>query len=101
MKADIWNEIRFPIIRWRFLSKGKDAEKKNRYRRDFVKSFSAWQEKYNFTGVEYAQRKRTGRREKFLDAMDTIIPRAAFEETIMPIYKPNDNNKSVVGFISI
>jgi hypothetical protein len=50
MKADIWNEISFPIIRWRFLSKGKDAEKKNRYRRDFVKSFSAWQEKYNLTG---------------------------------------------------
>jgi IS5 family transposase len=36
-----------------------------------------------FTDMEYAQRKRTGRREKFLDA---IIPRAAFEETIRPFY---------------
>jgi IS5 family transposase len=39
-----------------------------------------------FTDMDYAQRKRTGRREKFLDAMDTIIPQAAFEETIMPFY---------------
>jgi IS5 family transposase len=39
-----------------------------------------------FTDMEYAQRKRTGRREKFLDAMDAIIPRAAFEETIKPFY---------------
>jgi IS5 family transposase len=39
-----------------------------------------------FTGMEYAQRKRTGRREKFPDVMDAIIPRAAFEETIKPFY---------------
>ncbi|MDR1902356.1 MAG: hypothetical protein LBQ88_08775 [Treponema sp.] len=38
-----------------------------------------------FTDIEYAQRKRTGRREKFLDAMDAIIPWAAFEETIKPL----------------
>jgi IS5 family transposase len=36
-----------------------------------------------FTDMEYAQRKRTGRREKFLDA---IIPRTAFEKTIKPFY---------------
>jgi IS5 family transposase len=34
--------------------------------------------------MEYAQRKRTGRREEFLDTMDAIIPRAAFEEKIAP-----------------
>jgi IS5 family transposase len=39
-----------------------------------------------FTDAEYAQRKRTGRREEFLDTMDAIIPRAAFEETIKPFY---------------
>jgi IS5 family transposase len=39
-----------------------------------------------FTDMEYAQRKRTRRREKFLDAMDAIIPQAAFEETIEPFY---------------
>jgi IS5 family transposase len=36
-----------------------------------------------FTNMKYAQRKRTGRREKFPDA---IIPWAAFEETIRPFY---------------
>jgi IS5 family transposase len=36
-----------------------------------------------FTDMEYAQRKRTGRREKFLDA---IIPWAAFKEMIRPFY---------------
>jgi IS5 family transposase len=39
-----------------------------------------------FTDMEYAQRKRTVRREKFLDAMDAVIPRAAFEETIKSVY---------------
>jgi IS5 family transposase len=39
-----------------------------------------------FTDAEYAQRKRTGRREEFLDTMDAIIPWAAFEEKIKPFY---------------
>jgi IS5 family transposase len=39
-----------------------------------------------FTDMEYAQRNRTGQREKFLDAPDAIIPWAAFEETIKPFY---------------
>jgi IS5 family transposase len=39
-----------------------------------------------FTDMEYAQRKLTGRREEFLDTMDAITPRAAFEETIKPFY---------------
>jgi IS5 family transposase len=39
-----------------------------------------------FTDAEYAQRKRTGRREEFPDTMDAIIPRAAFEEKIAPFY---------------
>jgi IS5 family transposase len=39
-----------------------------------------------FTDAEYAQRKRTGRRKKFLDAMDAIVLRAVFEETIAPFY---------------
>jgi IS5 family transposase len=39
-----------------------------------------------FSGMEYAQRKRTGRREKFPDAMDAIILRAAFLETVKPFY---------------
>jgi IS5 family transposase len=36
-----------------------------------------------FTDMEYAQRKRTGRRKKFPDA---IISRAVFEETTRPFY---------------
>jgi IS5 family transposase len=47
-----------------------------------------------FTDIEYAQRKRTGRREKFLDAMDAIIPRAAFEETVRPFYPKNGQRGS-------
>jgi IS5 family transposase len=39
-----------------------------------------------FADMEYAQRKRTGLRGKFPDAMDAIIPQAAFEETIKPVY---------------
>jgi IS5 family transposase len=39
-----------------------------------------------FTGMEYAQRKRTGRRKKFPDATDVIIPWTAFEETVKPFY---------------
>jgi IS5 family transposase len=39
-----------------------------------------------FTDMEYAQRKRTGRRKKFPDAMDAIIPWTAFEETVKPFY---------------
>jgi IS5 family transposase len=39
-----------------------------------------------FTDTEYAQRKRTGRREEFPDTMDAIILRAAFEEKIAPFY---------------
>jgi hypothetical protein len=38
-----------------------------------------------FTDMEYAQRKRKGRREKFLDAPDAIIPWAAFEEKLNPL----------------
>jgi IS5 family transposase len=36
--------------------------------------------------MEYAGRKRCGRREKFLDSMDGIIPWAAFIKTIEPFY---------------
>jgi IS5 family transposase len=36
-----------------------------------------------FTDMEYAQRKRTGRREKFLGA---VIPWTAFKETVKPFY---------------
>jgi hypothetical protein len=39
-----------------------------------------------FTDVEYAQRKRTGKREKFPDAPDAVVSRAAFEETVKPFY---------------
>jgi IS5 family transposase len=39
-----------------------------------------------FTDAEYAQRKLTGGREKFLDTMDAIVPRAAFEEKTAPFY---------------
>jgi IS5 family transposase len=39
-----------------------------------------------FTSMEYAQRKRTGRREKFSGAPDAVIHRAAFEETVKPFY---------------
>jgi IS5 family transposase len=39
-----------------------------------------------FTDIEYAQRKRTGKREKFLDAMEALIPWAAFTKTIEPYY---------------
>ncbi|MDR2072104.1 MAG: IS5/IS1182 family transposase, partial [Spirochaetaceae bacterium] len=39
-----------------------------------------------FTNIEYAQRKRTGRREKFLGAMDAVIPWAAFQEKTAPFY---------------
>jgi hypothetical protein len=39
-----------------------------------------------FTDMEYAGRKHCGRRERFLDSMDGIIPWAAFIEAIEPFY---------------
>jgi IS5 family transposase len=39
-----------------------------------------------FTSMEYAQRKRTGKREKFPDAPDAVVSRSAFEETVKPFY---------------
>jgi hypothetical protein len=39
-----------------------------------------------FTDMEYAGRKRCGKREKFLESMDGVIPWAAFIEAIEPFY---------------
>jgi hypothetical protein len=39
-----------------------------------------------FTDMEYAERKRCGRRERFLDSIDGIIPWAAFIEAIESFY---------------
>ena len=39
-----------------------------------------------FTDLEYAGRKRSGKREKFLDSMDRIIPWADFIKKIEPYY---------------
>jgi IS5 family transposase len=39
-----------------------------------------------FTGMEYAGRKRCGRRDKFLDSLDGVIPWTAFIEAIEPFY---------------
>jgi IS5 family transposase len=39
-----------------------------------------------FTDAEYAERKRRGKREKFLDSMERLIPWAAFIKKIEPFY---------------
>jgi hypothetical protein len=39
-----------------------------------------------FTDMEYEGRKRCGKRERFLDSMEGIIPWAAFIEAIEPFY---------------
>ena len=39
-----------------------------------------------FTDMEYANRKRTTRREAFLDAMDSIIPWKEWMALIAPFY---------------
>ena len=48
-----------------------------------------------FTDLEYSSRKRTTRREEFLDTMDSIIPWEEFVELIRPHYYKNRTGPSV------
>lgn len=50
-----------------------------------------------FTDIEYAQRKRKGKRELFLDSMNAIIPWALFVETIKPYYPQGHRGRPPKG----
>lgn len=50
-----------------------------------------------FTDCEYNQRKKKTRREEFLDAMDAIIPWAAWIAMILPFYPSGKRGRPVKG----
>ena len=60
------------------------------------------QEKYakvamlNFTDMEYANRKRTTRREAFLDAMESIIPWNEWMKLIPPFYVQKERGRKLI-----
>ena len=49
-----------------------------------------------FTDMEYANRKRTTRREAFLDAMDSIIPWKEWMKLIAPFYVQKERGRKLI-----
>ena len=50
----------------------------------------------NFTDMEYANRKRTTRREAFLDAMESIIPWNEWMKLIPPFYVQKERGRKLI-----
>ena len=49
-----------------------------------------------FTDMEYANRKRTTRREAFLDAMDSMIPWKEWMKLIAPFYVQKERGRKLI-----
>lgn len=55
------------------------------------------EDQITFTDVEYGNRKRTTKREEFLNKMDEIIPWEAWVDMIKPYYSKGEHGRPVGG----
>ena len=54
-------------------------------------------DRITFTDVEYGNRKKTTKREEFLNKMEEIIPWKVWVEMIRPYYPKGEHGRSVRG----
>jgi hypothetical protein len=63
--------------------------------------FKADMKQTSFSSAEFAAKKRTTRRERFLAEMEQVVPWAALEAVIAPVYPKGERGRPPIGLSRI